>query len=52
MVGVPDERLGEEICAWVQVKENQSVSEKEIKAYCKEKVKKKTIVVKSQFSRI
>nr|XP_022323457.1 acyl-CoA synthetase family member 2, mitochondrial-like [Crassostrea virginica] len=38
VVGVPDERLGEEICAWVQVKENQSVSEEEIKAYCKEKL--------------
>lgn len=40
VVGVPDERLGEEICAWIQVKENQSISEEEIKSYCKEKVRK------------
>lgn len=38
VVGVPDERLGEEICAWIQVKENQSISEDEIKSYCKEKL--------------
>ncbi|XP_062582917.1 medium-chain acyl-CoA ligase ACSF2, mitochondrial-like isoform X1 [Saccostrea cucullata] len=38
VVGVPDQRLGEEICAWIQVKENQTVTEEEIKSYCKEKL--------------
>ncbi|XP_048773369.1 medium-chain acyl-CoA ligase ACSF2, mitochondrial-like [Ostrea edulis] len=38
VVGVPDKRLGEEICAWIQVKENQSISEEEIKSYCRDRL--------------
>lgn len=38
VVGVPDERLGEEICAWIELKENETATEDEIKAFCKAKV--------------
>ena len=35
---MPDERLGEEICAWIELKENETATEDEIKAFCKAKV--------------
>ena len=35
VVGVPDEKFGEEICAWVKLKPGESASEDEIKAFCK-----------------
>lgn len=35
VVGVPDERFGEEICAWVRVRAGQSLNEDEVKAFCK-----------------
>ncbi|XP_046554256.1 medium-chain acyl-CoA ligase ACSF2, mitochondrial-like [Haliotis rubra] len=38
VIGVPDERLGEEVCAWVQLKDGQTVTDVEIKAYCKERL--------------
>ncbi|XP_052281556.1 medium-chain acyl-CoA ligase ACSF2, mitochondrial-like isoform X2 [Dreissena polymorpha] len=38
VVGVPDKRLGEQICAWVILKEGQTATEQEIQAFCKEKV--------------
>jgi len=34
VVGVPDEKYGEEICAWVRLRANQSCSEQEIKDFC------------------
>jgi fatty-acyl-CoA synthase len=36
--GVPDARLGEEVCAWIILKPGQSASEEEIKAYCQGQV--------------
>lgn len=38
MVGLPHERLGEEVCACVRVKEGKSISLMEIKEYCKGKL--------------
>lgn len=38
MVGVPDARLGEEICAWIQLKEDEFVSEEKIKDFCRKRV--------------
>ncbi|XP_076446786.1 medium-chain acyl-CoA ligase ACSF2, mitochondrial-like isoform X2 [Babylonia areolata] len=38
VVGVPDERMGEEICAWIQVNQGETVTETEIKDFCKEKI--------------
>lgn len=35
VVGVPDPKYGEELCAWIIVKPGQSVNEEEIRAFCK-----------------
>ena len=32
--GVPDAKFGEELCAWIQVRDGESLSEPEILAYC------------------
>lgn len=40
-IGVPDERLGEEVCAYVRVKDsanNTELSVAEVKQFCKEKI--------------
>jgi len=34
--GVPDERLGEDIMAWVELRAGQTLSEDDIKAYCRD----------------
>ena len=36
--GIPDERYGEIVCAWVQLKQNESLSEEEVKAYCRDQI--------------
>jgi fatty-acyl-CoA synthase len=36
--GVPDERFGEELCAWIQVREGASVNEDEIREFCKGRI--------------
>ncbi len=38
VIGVPDDRLGEEICAWIKLKDNIECTEHEIKDFCKGKV--------------
>jgi fatty-acyl-CoA synthase len=38
VIGVADERFGEEVCAWVQLKEGETVSEDEIRAFCKKNI--------------
>lgn len=35
VIGVPDERLGEEICAWIIVKEGKTLSQDDVKNFCK-----------------
>uniref|UniRef100_T1IQX2 Medium-chain acyl-CoA ligase ACSF2, mitochondrial n=1 Tax=Strigamia maritima TaxID=126957 RepID=T1IQX2_STRMM len=35
VVGVPDERLGEELCAWVKLKAGETLTTEEVKAFCK-----------------
>ncbi|MDP1626607.1 AMP-binding protein [Parvibaculum sp.] len=35
VVGVPDPKFGEEICAWVKLKPGESATEDEIKGFCK-----------------
>jgi len=32
--GVPDERYGEELCAWIQVRSGKTLSEEDVKTYC------------------
>lgn len=38
MVGVPDERYGEEICAVVILKEGRKMTEADFKTFCKERM--------------
>jgi fatty-acyl-CoA synthase len=38
VIGVPDNRHGEELCAWIHLKEDATASEEEIKAFCKGKI--------------
>ncbi len=34
VVGVPDERFGEELCAWIKLSEGATLSEDDIRAFC------------------
>jgi fatty-acyl-CoA synthase len=36
--GVPDERLGEEVCAWIVLKPGESANENEIRAFCEGRI--------------
>ncbi|KAI6218512.1 hypothetical protein M3Y99_01705300 [Aphelenchoides fujianensis] len=38
VVGVPDNRMGEEVCAVVQLKAGGSLDEAELKAFCRERI--------------
>jgi fatty-acyl-CoA synthase len=38
VIGVPDEKYGEELCAWVRLKEDVSVSGEDLRVYCKGKI--------------
>ena len=33
--GVPDTKFGEELCAWVRLREGESMTEEEVRAYCR-----------------
>ena len=35
VVGVPDEKYGEELCAWVRVREGESITEDEVRTFCR-----------------
>lgn len=35
---IPDFRLGEEVCAWIKLRENTKLTVDELKSYCKGKV--------------
>ena len=35
VIGVPDTQYGEELCAWVKLREGEAASEDEIRAFCK-----------------
>ena len=34
VIGVPDAKYGEEVCAWIRLREGQSATTDEIRAYC------------------
>ena len=36
--GIPDKKFGEIVCAWVQLKEGVSLSEDDVKAYCRDQI--------------
>lgn len=38
VVGVPDERLGEQVCAWIKCHEGQTLSEDDVREFCKDKI--------------
>jgi fatty-acyl-CoA synthase len=38
VIGVPDEKYGEIVVAWVKLKEENTLTEEELKAYCKGKI--------------
>lgn len=38
ILGVPDEKFGEEVCAWIQLKPGKTASADELKGFCKGKI--------------
>jgi fatty-acyl-CoA synthase len=38
VVGVPDERYGEELCAWVRLREGEAVDGEELRAWCRGRI--------------
>lgn len=44
MVGVKDFRMGEEVCACVTLVDGQDCTVEEIKAYCKGKVRHRSLI--------
>jgi fatty-acyl-CoA synthase len=38
VVGVPDDKYGEELCAWIRLKAGAKAAEEEIRQYCKQKL--------------
>jgi fatty-acyl-CoA synthase len=38
VIGVPDEKYGEELCAWIQLRSGSELSAEEVKAYCTGKI--------------
>jgi fatty-acyl-CoA synthase len=38
VIGVPDDRYGEEICAWVKLRPGTSATDEEIRAFCREQI--------------
>jgi len=40
VIGVPDRRLGEQVCAWIKLKDGETATPEEIKQFCNKKVGK------------
>ena len=38
VIGVPDKKYGEEVCAWIRLREGQHATEDEIRNYCRGKI--------------
>ena len=38
VVGVPDEKYGEELCAWIVLKKDETLSEEGVRAFCKDRI--------------
>jgi fatty-acyl-CoA synthase len=38
VVGVPDERYGEELCAWVRLREGQAATGEELREWCRGRI--------------
>jgi fatty-acyl-CoA synthase len=38
VVGVPDDKYGEELCAWIILKPGESATDDDIRAFCKDQI--------------
>lgn len=38
IISVPDERLGEEVCAWIRLRAGETMSAGEVKDFCKDQI--------------
>src|SRR5262249_61049276 len=38
IVGLPDEKFGEEVCAWIRLKPGQALTEDDVKSFCRGKI--------------
>ena len=38
VVGIPDEKYGEEVCVWIKLKEGEVLTEEDIRAFCKDHI--------------
>ncbi len=38
VIGVPDDKYGEQVCAWIELKEGEKLTEQEVKDFCRGKV--------------
>jgi fatty-acyl-CoA synthase len=38
VIGVPDDRYGEELMAWIRLREGASLSEDDVRAYCEGRI--------------
>ena len=38
VIGVPDPKFGEEVCAWIKLKEGEEASEQDIRSFCEGKL--------------
>jgi fatty-acyl-CoA synthase len=38
VIGVPDDRYGEEICAWVKLRPGAAATEEEVRAFCRDQI--------------
>jgi fatty-acyl-CoA synthase len=36
--GIPDQRFGEELCAWIKIREGATLTDDEVKAFCKDQI--------------
>jgi fatty-acyl-CoA synthase len=36
--GVPDEKFGEEVCAWIKLRDNEEMTEEEVRAFCRDQI--------------
>jgi fatty-acyl-CoA synthase len=36
--GVPDQRFGEELCAWIKIRDGATLTEEDVKAFCKDQI--------------
>ena len=36
--GVPDQRYGEELCAWIKLREGATLTDEDVKAFCKDQI--------------